>query len=577
MNYKTYNDLAQDIKQSVAQIPQDICLIVGIPRSGMIPAYILGAFLNLPVTSLDTFLNDSDISNGEREMKKNSGKRILIVDDSINEGSAMRKAREKIAKSKKCNEYEYFYYAAYAREESSDLVDLYALCLPHPRVFQWNYMHHGMLMQACVDIDGVLCVDPLESQNDDGDKYKNFIATAQPLCATNYPIKALVTSRLEKYRPETEKWLKDNNIQYEQLYMLDLPNKESRIRMGAHAQFKGSVYKSLSETLLFIESSPGQAKEISQISGKPVICYETDEMFDIRNKKVEDTLQRNILQEEILVLRESKSFRLGELFFRTMKSPVKWFTFPLNFAKILVDAKKINKNPRVLVVINHYYGAGKNFSGKSSTQNEEIRRGIVEKVIRSLQEIPNVDIKICGMSEFSLFPVDIDLSFLHDPSFIIYESIEWMAAQINEYDYFINIEDDILLSRETFERVIDFDRVSVVNECLHPNRMETEEGGERYCVDLRAIPDWKGDYAREYQGHKLRVAQNPHSGITILSRKKLAYALQNTDVRSRERIVGHYMASAYANIHTPFRLLRSSDDFDWHSVTHLDNWVNKTI
>jgi uncharacterized HAD superfamily protein len=31
------------------------------------------------------------------------------------------------------------------------------------------------LKKACFDIDGVLCADPLPEQNDDGEKYINFL------------------------------------------------------------------------------------------------------------------------------------------------------------------------------------------------------------------------------------------------------------------------------------------------------------------------------------------------------------------------------------------------------------------
>lgn len=43
MNYRTYADMALHIKQILPKI-SDADLIVGIPRSGMVPAYMIGAF-----------------------------------------------------------------------------------------------------------------------------------------------------------------------------------------------------------------------------------------------------------------------------------------------------------------------------------------------------------------------------------------------------------------------------------------------------------------------------------------------------------------------------------------------------
>ena len=270
MNYRTYADMALHIKQILPKI-SDADLIVGIPRSGMVPAYMIGAFLNRYVCSLDEFVSGIVYSKGMRTVKK-----VLVVDDSVNDGLAMRRAKERLQGKEK--EFELVYMAVYAVEKATSLVDVYADICPQPRFFQWNYMYHpGLLPQACLDIDGVLCVDPTAEENDDGEKYRQFILNARPLFVPNDKVKALVTSRLEKYRPETERWLAENGVKYEKLYMLDLPSREERIRRGVHASFKAEIYKKLKDAHLFIESNPLQAAEIRRLSGKPVICTETDE------------------------------------------------------------------------------------------------------------------------------------------------------------------------------------------------------------------------------------------------------------------------------------------------------------
>ena len=275
MNYRTYADMALHIKQILPKI-SDADLIVGIPRSGMVPAYMIGAFLNRYVCSLDEFVSGIVYSKGMRSVRERTVKKVLVVDDSVNDGLAMRRAKERLQGKEK--EFELVYMAVYAVEKATSLVDVYADICPQPRFFQWNYMYHpGLLPQACLDIDGVLCVDPTAEENDDGEKYRQFILNARPLFVPNDKVKALVTSRLEKYRPETERWLAENGVKYEKLYMLDLPSREERIRRGVHASFKAEIYKKLKDAHLFIESNPLQAAEIRRLSGKPVICTETDE------------------------------------------------------------------------------------------------------------------------------------------------------------------------------------------------------------------------------------------------------------------------------------------------------------
>ncbi len=141
-------------------------------------------------------------------------------------------------------------------------------------MFEWNFIHHQGVSRACFDIDGVLCEDPTEEQNDDGKKYIDFIRHAQPKYIPTFEVGYLVSTRLEKYRKETEEWLKVNNVKYRQLIMLDLPNKEARIKQNAYGSFKGKIYKSLKDTDIFIESSLSQAKEIRDISEKFVFCTE---------------------------------------------------------------------------------------------------------------------------------------------------------------------------------------------------------------------------------------------------------------------------------------------------------------
>jgi hypothetical protein len=54
------------------------------------------------------------------------------------------------------------------------MVDYYFETVPLPRYFQWNILNHTTLEKRVL-ISMVCCADPLPEQNDDGEKYINFL------------------------------------------------------------------------------------------------------------------------------------------------------------------------------------------------------------------------------------------------------------------------------------------------------------------------------------------------------------------------------------------------------------------
>ncbi|MDD3320610.1 MAG: phosphoribosyltransferase family protein [Paludibacter sp.] len=278
MYYRNISDLNKIILKKLNVIPRDFDLIVGIPRSGMLPANLLALYLNRPYTDIHSFLNGHIYKAGARgqffDIKQ--FKKILVVDDSIASGSAMLKSKEMLKDLNK--DFDISYCAIYVIPGKEKLVDYFFEEVPLPRYFQWNIFNHTTLEKACFDIDGVLCIDPTEEQNDDGPKYIDFCLNAPALFIPGSKIGTIVTSRLEKYRKETESWLGKNNVKYNQLVMLDLPNKEARQKANSHAEHKANTYKS-GNYILFIESSLSQSIEINRITKKPVLCTENFEMI----------------------------------------------------------------------------------------------------------------------------------------------------------------------------------------------------------------------------------------------------------------------------------------------------------
>ena len=203
LNYKTYQDLILDIKKNLYKIPTNIDLIVGIPRSGMIPACMLGLMLSKPVCTINEFLSNTfNVDSTHRiQLNNNTIQNVLIVDDSILTGKSFKETQ---AKLEKINiQYSIIYLAIYYKDDTyKNVIDLALEKVATPRLFQWNYLNHVFLQDATFDIDGVLCKDPMPNENDDGEAYKHFLINAQPLFIPQYKIPYIITSRLIKYEKE---------------------------------------------------------------------------------------------------------------------------------------------------------------------------------------------------------------------------------------------------------------------------------------------------------------------------------------------------------------------------------------
>ncbi len=284
MNYRSITQLARLVDQHIGKIPRSVDLIVGVPRSGLLLANMIALKLNLPLTDLHSFVENRPLRGGTTRVSARmqlrspaEAQHVLIVDDSVALGRSIAIAREVVAAADVSMPVTWC--VAFVAPGVESLVDLYFESVPFPRVFEWNVMHHPLLASFCVDIDGILCRDPLEHENDDGGNYIGFMSGVAPLLIPSFPIGHLVTSRLEKYRGQTEQWLADAGISYKRLHMLDCPDAQTRRRLRLHGSFKAGVYREQRDALMFIESEAPQAEEICRLSGKAVLCLPEQRLY----------------------------------------------------------------------------------------------------------------------------------------------------------------------------------------------------------------------------------------------------------------------------------------------------------
>ena len=289
----SYSDLHSLIQRNLWQIPNTVDLVIGIPRSGLMPASHIATSLNLPLQTLNEVskkLSTKQLFTIRGIWQSEKPKHVLIVDDTSNTGLRMSQALELIS-NRWCG-VEVTTLAICSARNSGFSPDIAFTNSVTPRVFAWNMFNHDeMTSRIAVDLDGILCVDPANYQNDDGENYLSFIREAELKIKPIKQVRAIITGRLEKYRSETQEWLFTNSISCLELFMNDAPNahyrRNEKFERGALvvdqiSDFKSRILSTLNPPL-FVESNKNQAWNVHKITGINTYAFDDDEFFGSSN------------------------------------------------------------------------------------------------------------------------------------------------------------------------------------------------------------------------------------------------------------------------------------------------------
>ncbi len=279
-SYITYQQLWADCLEFSRKLRGKIDGIIAVPRSGVVPAQMIGIHLNIPVVTVPEFIRTGFVQHqgGERcRMRLPRSGRVLILDDSIFSGAAISRALMKCVEHRNLG-WSYLSGAIYCTEEWVDQNQvLVHRVVPKPRYFAWNLFGHSELATTAFDFDGVLCYDPPYSPGEDA-AYLAALETACPLHLPTVPIRNIVTGRLEARRVASENWLGRNGVRLlDRMIMAPFDDPDERRKYGA-ARWKGETYREL-PCHLFIESHDESAATIAKISGKPVISVQSGTVF----------------------------------------------------------------------------------------------------------------------------------------------------------------------------------------------------------------------------------------------------------------------------------------------------------
>jgi len=276
MNFRTIYDLNIAITRNLLQIKKlNIDLIVGIPRSGLLPASLIATHLQLPFTDVEGYINNRYYDRaGKQTVAKDLSsvpKRVLLVDDSINSGKAMSKVLDILPKN---NDIIIKFAVFGSPKNKPGSVDMTCEIVDLPRAFQWNIWKHDGLAKWGTDMDGVLCRDP--SKKEVKREFENFVLKAETLYNLKKPIKYIITARKEQWRSQTEQWLKNNNVPYRHLIMKTNDYKHGD---NVNAEYKVETINRLGDLELYIESNDIQAQQIAKQVSIPVWCTDSQKVY----------------------------------------------------------------------------------------------------------------------------------------------------------------------------------------------------------------------------------------------------------------------------------------------------------
>ena len=287
IHYTSYLNLIDDIKNNIWKVPRDIDGIIGIERSGVIVANIISEYINVGVTSFNSFVNYTgenvkDLFNihGVRQINtpKNTGK-YLVIDDTVSSGVRLNE-NMKLLKTK----YPYFeFIVLVVYKDGANPAYMPDIVLSDQNVFdaniyEWNLFNNFISYNTLYDFDGILCLDPPNDENTE--EYEAYLKNPTPRFSINihrnFPIN-ICTYRLVKYSKETVDFIKKCGLIPGKVYMFNAETREERNKIAPYI-YKAHVYKN-STYSLFIESNDFEAQMIHQLTHKPIISIEKNILY----------------------------------------------------------------------------------------------------------------------------------------------------------------------------------------------------------------------------------------------------------------------------------------------------------
>jgi uncharacterized HAD superfamily protein len=275
----TWEIMARESGLLAGMLPPDTRGILGISRKGMMVATIVAERLHLPLGEAETFLRfGAWLGSGKRLPLFSANGPIVLVDDGCSQSA--RTLRGLLACLQK-RFPSFGFRSAVLRIPEGPLppVDYWVARYSSDEFQECEFLLTAACRRYAVDFDGVICHDPPQGETNDEAYWVNHFQTARPLYLPRlYPLGAIISARLEKYREASEQWLFRWGCRYQRLIFHPAETVESRGDAADIADWKADIYRD-SPLSTFIESCPWQASQIAAKTGKRVFCPSSRELF----------------------------------------------------------------------------------------------------------------------------------------------------------------------------------------------------------------------------------------------------------------------------------------------------------
>lgn len=297
----TLADAERVIAKSLHKL-RHIDTVVGVPRSGTLFAAFIATQLGVGLADLDTASRSMRFTkHGYYDDARKFG-RVLLVEDIANSGTSILDALTTMQQTvKKAVSIETC--ALWTNPNAPDGVVDYNLGgrLPERYAFTWQMWHSGLIEEWCYDFDGVFCDDSPHPIKNADEVYRLWAETATAKWLPrpkNQKLKvgAIITSRPEGIRAQTEAWLARHGVNYHKLVMVPVETQAevqpyiSANKFVTRGGWKAAMVMQLERQRdkpyeLFIESHVRQALDISGVC-RHLLVWCTDEQIKIKGGTV---------------------------------------------------------------------------------------------------------------------------------------------------------------------------------------------------------------------------------------------------------------------------------------------------
>lgn len=237
----------------------DYDVVVGIPRSGMIPAAMASLSLGVPLwtmgkhgpSPLGAGLRMQDVKADQRKVK-----RMLILDDSSASGAQMALAKKAMALPH-LKDYDVTYAAVIVTPSGRRNVDLHHTVIELPHWFEWNFFGNTKLLRGfkvCAELE--VLADEEGNLMNTVPRFSHIptIMTALPATPHNETI--------------TRRWLTEQDITHDNLLL-----RPSDIALNSEEHIAWKVKQaSRLGTGLFVAARANQAVRLTEHKFKTVLC-----------------------------------------------------------------------------------------------------------------------------------------------------------------------------------------------------------------------------------------------------------------------------------------------------------------